>query len=545
LWLPLLIYQFPLDYFTLSGLDKIIAPSLVVSFRLSRLAWWLVEPFTFVACTLFVVVTGLSDPSPGPEKSVLVLYGERGDFGANGRSTADLALKALRGQWVPFGAPETESRNPLVINWQALQKAGLHEWRVPKDAQVRFRPPGLWETHRTFILIVAGAIIFQAVLITGLVVERFLRRRAEDRFRLVVEASPNGIVLVNEGGQIVFVNPYAEKLFGYGREELIGQTIEILVPERFRAEYPAPRAQFLAAPLARKMGAGRELFGRRKDGSEFPVEIGINPIQSQGGIIVLAAIVDLSARKQAEAEVRQHREELAHFSRVETLGEMAGSLAHELNQPLTGIMNNANAARRFIAKGRADMPKLDGLFKCVVADARRAGEIIHGIRNMVRKGEGARSSVNLNSIIADVASLIHSDALERHCAVATEPDPGLPLVKGNPVLLQQVLLNIVINAFDAMHKTPIAERRVLIRTECESGRSVRVSVRDFGTGLPAENPQRIFEQFFSTKTDGLGMGLTIARSIIASHGGELAAANAEGGGACVYFSLPAIAEDLA
>jgi two-component system sensor kinase FixL len=217
-----------------------------------RLLRWLVEPFTFAACTLLIVPTGLAYDSPGA------------------------------------------------------------------------------------ILIVAGAIIFQGVLITGLVVERFLRRRAEDRFRLVVEASPNGIVLVNERGRIVLVNACAEKLFGYGREELIGQTFEILVPERFRAEHLAG-AQFLAAPSAWKMGAGRELFGRRKDRSEFPVEIGINPIQSQGRILVLAVIVDISGRKQAEAEARQYREKLAHRSRIEILGEMAGSLAHELNQPLTEI----------------------------------------------------------------------------------------------------------------------------------------------------------------------------------------------------------------
>jgi len=315
-----------------------------------------------------------------------------------------------------------------------------------------------------FALVKAGLLL----LATGLVIERILRRRAEaslrqseermklvtdganlgkevwdvtaqkqaeDRFRLVVEASPNGIVLVNERGQIVLVNAYAEKLFGYGREELIGQTIKILVPKRSHADHPHHWARFFAAPSARQMGAGRELFGRRKDGSEFPVEIGLNPIQSQGGMLVLAAIVDISARKLAEAEARQYREELSHRGRVEILGEMAGSLAHELNQPLTAIMNNASAGRRFIAKGRADMPKLEGLFKSIVADARRAGEIIHGIRNMLRKAEGARISVNLNSIIADVVSFVHSDAVERHCAVVTELDPGLPLVKDDTVVL--------------------------------------------------------------------------------------------------------------
>jgi len=365
------------------------------------------------------------------------------------------------------------------------------------------------------------------------------QKYAEDRFRLVVEGSPNAIVLVNEQGRIDLVNTQVEILFGYWREELIGEPIEILVPERFR-----DRGNFAATPTARTMGAGTELFGRRKDGSEFPVEIGISQIQGEKGFLVLAAFVDISARKQAEAESRQYREELAHLSRVEIVAEMATALAHELNQPLSGIMNNANAGRRFIAKGRADMPKLDRLLGAIVMDARRAGEIIRGIRAMVRKGEGTRVSVNLNSIIGEVVQFVRSDALERHCMVLSELDPDLPAVSANRVQIQQVLLNIVINAFDAMRQTPVAERRVIIRSERQPNDEVCVSVRDYGTGLPKENPERIFEAFFSTKQEGLGMGLSIARSIIFSHGGELTASNAEGGGTRIHFSVPAAKEDV-
>jgi two-component system, LuxR family, sensor kinase FixL len=252
--------------------------------------------------------------------------------------------------------------------------------------------------------------------------------------------------------------------------------------------------------------------------------------------------VDISVRKQAEAEARQHREELAHLSRVAIMGEMAGSLAHELNQPLTGIVNNASAGRRFIAKGRADFPKLESLFEAIVADGRRAGEIIRGIRSMVRKGEVVRRAVNLNDVIASVLQFVRSDALGRQCALVTEPDPRLPLVEADQVQLQQVLLNLVVNAIEAMDETPVAERRVIVRSECEPDGRARVSVRDFGIGLPAKDPQRIFERFFSTKREGMGMGLAIARSIIAAHGGELAAASVQGGGACVHFSLPVIAE---
>ena len=283
---------------------------------------------------------------------------------------------------------------------------------------------------------------------------------------------------------------------------------------------------------------------RRRDGVyRWVLDNGAPRFAADGTFLgYIGSCIDITERRQAEAEARQHREELAHLSRVAIMGEMAGSLAHELNQPLTGIVNNASAGRRFIAKGRGDLAKLDGLFEAVIADGRRAGEIIRGIRGMVRKGEEVRGPVNLNDVIASVLRFIRSDALERHCVLVTETDPKLPLVGANQVQLQQVLLNLVVNAFEAMRETPAEERRLIIRSERESDGRVRVSVRDFGTGLPAEEPERIFERFFSTKREGMGMGLAIARSIITSHDGELAAANAPGGGACVHFSLPVIAE---
>jgi two-component system, LuxR family, sensor kinase FixL len=597
-------------------------------------------------------------------------HGAMFDFGQNGHNTAELALKALRGQWVAYGASENESSNPLLINWQALKKANLSEERVPAGAEVRLRPPGFWETNHNFILAALAAVLLQTILVIGLISQRHSLRKAEaslrqtedrlslvadsanlgmeawdtakdevwmtekgralfgldhearldsaaivarvhpddravreasikqaiqtqgeysteyrvvlpdgavrwigargrslnsgngkaahllgisidvtaqkdaqDRLRLVVEGSPNGIVLVNEEGRIDLVNTATEMLFGYWREELIGQPVEILVPERFRESHPFIGANFVAPSKAPIIGAGRELFGRRKDGSEVPVEIGISRIEGEKGVVVLAVIVDISARKQAEAESRQYREELAHLGRVELVAEMATAFAHELNQPLSGIMNNASAGRRFIAKGRADLPRLDRLLDAIVMDARRAGEIICSIRFMVRKGEGTRISVNLNSILAEVVQFVHSDALERHCTVISKLDPNLPAVSANPVQIQQVLLNIVMNAFDAMRQTPAVERRVIVSSRQHACDQVWIGVRDFGTGLPRENPNRIFEPFFSSKPDGLGMGLSIARSIISSHGGELAAENVEGGGACVHFSLPATEEN--
>ena len=368
------------------------------------------------------------------------------------------------------------------------------------------------------------------------------RKQAQERFRLVVEASPNGIVLVNARGHIVLANAWVEKLFGYGREELIGQGIELLVPERFRGEHPANGAGFHAESAARSIGAGLELFARRKDGTEFPVEIGSSPIQSQEGTQVLNVIVDITERKQAEAEARQHREEIAHLSRVAIMGEMAGSIAHELNQPLSAIVTNAGAGLRFLARDRLSGEKLREVLQDIVADGRRASEVIRTIKGMARKAEGSRQLLDLSDVIAEVLRLTRSDALAHGCTVLTWLHPALPKVEANLVQLQEVFLNLILNAFEALKEVPRVRRRVVIRSERDGHGAVRASVRDFGTGLPTEKAERVFDRFFSTKREGMGIGLFIARAIVVGHGGTLYAENAEGGGAQFWLRLPASKE---
>ena len=334
------------------------------------------------------------------------------------------------------------------------------------------------------------------------------------------------------------MNTHAEELFGYKREELLGKLIEILVPERFASQHPADRAEFLAAPTARAMGAGRELFGRRKDGSEFPVEIGLSPIQTPEGMLVLAAVVDISARKLAETEAIQRREEVGHLSRVAVMGELTASMAHELNQPLSGIISNASAGQRFIDRGNIDPRELRELLADIVADGRRAGEVIRGIRNMVKKGSRVRYRVNLNDLVTNVVRMVKSDAMLRSCDLDTLLEPDLPSIEGDPIQLQQVLLNLLINAFDAMRDTPLSRRKVVIVTERNGNNAIRASVRDYGTGIAAEARDRLFDHFFTTKPQGLGMGLAIVRSIVESHFGTIASENVEGGGARFHFTLP-------
>jgi PAS domain S-box-containing protein len=363
------------------------------------------------------------------------------------------------------------------------------------------------------------------------------RKEAEELFQLATEASPSGMLLVDRDGSIVLVNAHVEELFGYTRDELIGKSVDQLVPERFSKHF-AHREKFHLAPKTMILGTGRELFARRKDGSEFPVEIGLNPIQSPKGLLVLATVADISERRLAQAQARETREEIDRLTRISLLGEMTASIAHELNQPLSAIVSNASAGQRFLDKNELDPGTLREILEDVASDARRAHDVIHHIRNTIKKGAAVRERINLNEIINRVAHSIRPDARIYSCEIETALAKSLPMIEGDPVQIQQVLINLVSNAFDAMAETPAKQRRVEIMTARVGEGAVQVSVRDHGVGIQEEARERLFEQFFTTKSEGLGMGLAIVRSIIETHGGQIAAENIDGDGAKFYFTLP-------
>jgi two-component system, LuxR family, sensor kinase FixL len=257
-----------------------------------------------------------------------------------------------------------------------------------------------------------------------------------------------------------------------------------------------------------------------------------------GGVRELIGVaIDITAQVRADLQLDLQREEMARMSRVSSMGELTASLAHELNQPLTAIASNAAAGRRFLAQGPPETKVFEELLADVAADARRAGDIIHGIHHFVRKGEGTRRPINLNEIVREVLRLLHSDLLGRGTAVETELAPSLPVVDADPVQLQQVLLNLLMNSLEAMQSTPATKRRIVISTTCEANSSVAVSVRDYGNGLPADDADKVFSHFYSTKPNGMGMGLTIVRSIVEAHGGKLRAENV-GEGTRFFFTLP-------
>jgi PAS domain S-box-containing protein len=284
---------------------------------------------------------------------------------------------------------------------------------------------------------------------------------------------------------------------------------------------------------------------RRNDGEyRWVLDSGTPRFSDDGAFLgYIGSCIDIAERKQAELNHQRQNMELARVGRVALMGELAASLAHEVNNPIGAMVANASAAQRLIAAGKLEAEELNELLADIVADGRRAGEIVQGIRNMVRKGKERRSSIEINDTIQDLLRIIHAEAVGRDVTVVTEIDWEGCRVMADRVQLLQVLLNLTMNGFEAMSVIRSNARRLIIRTGRNENGEICISVRDSGPGFPGGLAEQLFEPFFSTKAEGTGMGLAIARSIIEAHGGTLSGENCEDGGACFIVRLPQAKED--
>ena len=380
----------------------------------------------------------------------------------------------------------------------------------------------------------------EGAMVLSAIVDITERKRQEERFRLLVEAAPNAMIMVNRAGEIVMVNAQTERVFGYSRAELLGRAVEMLVPPRFLGHHAGLREAFTVDPQARPMGAGRDLFGLKKDGSEFPVEIGLNPITTDEGLMVLSAIVDISERKAAETALRESQEraqalhaELLHMSRLSAMGQMGAMVAHELNQPLTAIRNYMEAAGELLRRG-ADVPtaRLGTAIERAAEQAIRAGQIVQQLRGFASRGDAEKRIEQIPALIREAAELALVGIRQRGIVIQVDDDIADVPVLVDKIQMQQVLLNLLRNAAEAVADQ---ERRDIALLAEAMGDTVRVSIVDNGPGLPEEVNARLFQPFVSTKKTGMGVGLSICQSIVAAHNGRIwADANPDGG---TIFSL--------
>jgi len=365
------------------------------------------------------------------------------------------------------------------------------------------------------------------------------RQRAaatSDHLQSILDTVPDAMVVIDRQGIMQSFSLAAERLFGWTAAEVVGRNVSVLMPEPYRRNHDSYLERYGRTGERRIIGIGRVIVGQRKDGSTFPMELHVG--ETKGAQPFFTGFVrDLSERQQVEARLQDLQAELVHVSRLMAVGEMASMLAHELNQPLSAIANLLTGARRLQERGRPeDEPKINEAMQKAAQQALRAGDIIHRMRNFVSRGDGERAIENLSKVVEEAAALALVGAKERKVDVRFNLDPAADMVLVDRVQIQQVLLNLIRNAIEAMQDLP--QRSLNIATMRREDGFALVSVTDSGSGIADEIRERLFQPFMTTKPQGMGVGLSISRSIVDAHGGRIWAEANPAGGTIFQFTLP-------
>jgi PAS domain S-box-containing protein len=459
-------------------------------------------------------------------------------FQEEGRAIGSIARRVVEGEDVdaigilPPGTPR------WVVDERAMKHHGWQKRDLPPDTEFRFRQPTLWEAHRTGVLTGAAVLLLQSALIIGLLAARARQRRAEaerhlseSRFSKVFAASPVSISIIRQSdGRIVDANPAWEQTTGVVRELALGRT-HLELGFGFEGSSDQRYLEYLASGKSLRDFEQRL---RMPNGSCRVLSVSTELMDLHGEPCYISMAKDITDMQEAE----EARQKLQQASRLGMLGELAASIAHEVNQPLGAILSNADAAAMLMELPQPPLEEIREILSDIRRDDMRASEVIRQVRSMVAGGESQMVPLHPGALVTGVAAMVRHDCKRRAISLACDIADALPQVCGEKVRLEQVMLNLLLNAMDALKEVEQDKRSIRVAVALTGDGMVDISVTDSGPGIPADLMERIFESFFSTKSEGMGLGLALSRSIAESHGGRLFAENRPAGGACFHLILP-------
>jgi PAS domain S-box-containing protein len=473
-----------------------------------------------------------------------IVGGYTDSYQSIGTTTGDVALEILSGTDVTTLSPRSNPNPAFRVDARAMDRWGLKRSNLPPGSIVLFHEPTLWEQRRYLVSAVALVLALQSAVVAALLFQRSRRRQAENSLResedrmTFTAASVNvGLWQFNRATDELWATEHSRALFGLAKD------IPLTLNTFLAAVHPEDRRVAVGTlrGILKSQSATADVRVVRPDGKVRWVRVRARShLDARGTPDQLNGIfIDITDQKAAESEAELQRQEVAHLMRVSVLGELSGAIAHEVNQPLTAILSNAQAALYLLGRDSPNLAEVHDALLDIVQENNRAGEVIQRLRGLLKKGESRSEPVDLNELVDSTTALLRSELIERRITVETDLAVDLPTVFGDSVQLQQVLLNLIVNAMDAMASTPVEQRRVTICTRETPASAIELLVRDHGPGITTADGKQVFVPFYTTKDHGLGLGLTICSTIIRKHGGTINLRNDDAGGAVAEISLPA------
>ncbi len=496
------------------------------------------------------IVTEISEKANAPTFGIMDLYLGHGIVGGNllsagrqGKRCAEIVEKILKGE--PLANLEfPEKGNQMMFDWRQLKRWSIDEDTLPAGSIVRYREPSLWVDHKPEIVAIMAFLVMETFFIIMLWIQVIKRRQSEERYALAARGSTDGLWDSHILSGDLFFSDRFKELIGYSPNEF---------PNRFNSFrdhlHPEDRDATLKAierHHQERVPYNVEYRLRTKQGEYRWFRSRGQAIWDKHGkaFRMAGSIQDIHEHKEMEKKSQSLRDELNHMSRVLSMGEIAASLAHEINQPLTAIRSYAQAAQRLLARDTPDLHEVDKILAGIVTGNRRAEAVIQRIRKLMKNEQSERSPMDVKQFIKEVVNLLRRNVEKHKISLRLDLDAELPQVFGDRVQLQQVVLNLILNGLEAINAGGDSLRKLVVRASKDAVDVVTISVQDSGTGIHKENKDRIFDAFFSTKSRGMGMGLSISRSIIEEHGGRMWVTSNPTRGATFSFTVPIHKEAL-